>query len=177
MKTSHSISQESPTPARGKNFFEKAAENPCDGCPAPCCQLLLIPHPAPNTYMDLDYILYMLGFPTVRMMLNSDGQWHVLIEQPCRLFDQETGRCTVHDSAEKPKTCAFFNPYRCWYKQAFTSSNNSSGPICFDVEAFKAFLAHVRFDEHGSILEIPSWECTRDLVEKNQSSQKSKTIT
>src|SRR3712207_5664059 len=90
---------------RGKNFFEKTEENPCLNCSAPCCRMLLIPHPAPNTFMDLDYIRYMVGFQNVKMVLNRDGSWQVLVERPCQLLDQSTNRCTAHNTPRKPKTC------------------------------------------------------------------------
>ncbi|MEW6181714.1 MAG: hypothetical protein AB1500_00860 [Bacillota bacterium] len=157
------INDEESVSVRSKNFFEKAEENPCNGCSAPCCRLLLIPHPTPGTYMDLDYIRYMIGFESVRVILNSDGQWQVLIERTCRLFNEETNLCTVHDTARKPKTCVFFNPHRCWYKRSF-ESKDAPGLIRIDMEGLEAILTHIRFDEEGNIIEIPTWEVMRALV-------------
>jgi Fe-S-cluster containining protein len=80
----------------GKGFFEIASNSPCTGCFAYCCRMLLIPHQTPTTFMDLDYILYMLGFPGIEMVLNSEGQWQVLVNQICGFLDQKTNLCTVH---------------------------------------------------------------------------------
>lgn len=162
MKTSDLILEEKRV--RGKNFFEKVEETPCNGCSAPCCRVLLIPHPTPANFMDLDYIRYMLGFPTVQMILNIDGQWQVLIEQTCQLLNQKTELCTVHNTPRKPKTCVFFNPYGCWYKQSFHKTENPSNLIRIDMEAFEAILPHVRFDEEGNIIEIPTWEFIQNLL-------------
>ena len=164
MKATEMISLPTIAPVpRGKNFFEKAEANPCLDCVAPCCRMLLIPHPTPGTFMDLDYIRYMLGFPSVRMILNSDGSWQVQVEQSCGFLDQETNLCTVHDTPRKPKTCVFFNPHQCWYKRNF-ATETPADLIHLDLEAFEALLGHVRFDDDGNVIEIPTWTFTRDLV-------------
>ncbi|MCI0526529.1 MAG: YkgJ family cysteine cluster protein [Nitrospira sp.] len=171
MKTQDLTSVETTISARDKNFFEKAEENPCTGCSAPCCRMLLIPHPTPATYMDLDYIRYMVGFHHVQMILTSDGHWQVLVQQTCRLLDQKTSLCTVHNTSRKPKTCVFFNPYRCWYKRNFTVENPPD-IIRVDMDAMEAILAHVQFDEEGNITEIPTWEFTRNLTANSKTRQK-----
>jgi hypothetical protein len=58
-------------PGQPKNFLEMAGENACSGCSAPCCRVLLVPHPTPVTFMDLDYIRYVVGFNSSYMILNS----------------------------------------------------------------------------------------------------------
>jgi hypothetical protein len=164
METSDFIPMQKGAHVQGKSFLHKAEENPCTGCSAPCCRVLLIPHPTPSTFMDLDYIRYMIGFPKLEMILNSDGQWQVLIEQTCRLLDEETNLCTVHATARKPKTCVFFNPYPCWYRWSFHKKENPPNLIRINMEAFEEVLAHVQFDEDGKILQIPTWEFIRNLV-------------
>ncbi len=164
MKASENLSSETVVPTRSKNFFEVSEDNPCHGCAAPCCRMLLIPHPTPTSYMDLDYIRYMVAFEKVQMLLNRDGHWQIQIEQVCQLLDRETNLCTVHNTPKKPKTCVFFNPYRCWYKRNFTV-DNPPDIIRIDIQAIETILAHVRFDEQGNILEIPQWEFSKDLVD------------
>jgi hypothetical protein len=149
---------------QGKGFFSLAEENPCTNCSAPCCRMALVPHPAPSTFMDLDYIRYMVGFPSIQMVLNSDGQWQVMIEDTCRFLDPHTNLCTVHNTPRKPKTCVFFNPHQCWYKRNFHNNPNPVELIRIDLEAFEAILEYIRFDENGAIIEIPTWEFMRELV-------------
>lgn len=159
-----------------KGFLEIASNNPCTQCSAYCCRMLLIPHPTPTTFMDLDYILYMLGFPGIEMVLNVDGQWQVIVNQICGFLDQKTNRCTVHNTPRKPKTCVFFNPYRCWYKRNF-STENPPEIIRINLEAMEAILPYVRFDEEGNIIEIPKWEYIKESVNnvaKSQQNEKAK---
>jgi Fe-S-cluster containining protein len=141
-------------------FADAARGNPCDGCAAPCCRMLLIPHPTPTTFMDLDYIRYMLGFPRVGMVLNRDGTWQVAIDEVCGFLDHETNLCTVHGTERKPKTCVFFNPYRCWYKRNFARAEPPD-LVRMDRDIFERILELVRFDEHGDIVELPTWETVR----------------
>jgi len=166
MTTRNSVTTETKTDSQRNNFIEVAEENPCSSCSAPCCRVLLVPHPTPETFMDLDYIRYVVGFHSTQMILNSDGRWQLLIEEPCRLLDEETNLCSVHDTPRQPKTCAFFNPYRCWYKRNFDKTERPSELIRIDMDKLEAILPHVRFDNDGNILEIPKWE---DIRDKSQS--------
>ncbi len=146
-----------------KNFTDIAGENICTSCSAPCCRVLLVPHPTPTTFMDLDYIRYVLGFDGAQMILNNDGRWQLLIEKTCRLLDRENNLCTVHNTPRQPKTCVYYNPYRCWYKRNFENKENSPELIRIDISKLEAILPRVRFDDDGNILEIPKWEIIRDL--------------
>ena len=146
-----------------KNFLDLAEENICAKCSAPCCRLLLVPHPTPATFMDLDYIRYVVGFYGAQMILNNDGRWQLLIEQACRLLDQETNLCTVHATPRQPKTCVYYNPHRCWYKRNFDNEGQPPELIRVDMDKLEAILPHVRFDKEGNILEIPKWEAIREL--------------
>ena len=105
--------------SEGKSFIQFNETNPCDDCPAYCCKMIIIPYDAPLTFMQMDYILLMLGFPNVKMLLTSKGEWKVKIEQDCNFFDPENSLCTLHDHDKKPKTCHAYNAYHCWYKHNF----------------------------------------------------------
>jgi Fe-S-cluster containining protein len=161
-----------PAAAIGRNskqFHEAAETNPCDGCPAPCCRIVLTPHPAPTSFMDLDYIRYLLGFPSITMLLNKDGSWQQAFEQACSLLDLSSNRCTVHGTPRKPKTCVYFNPYRCWYKQAFVTGD-AEDVVRIDQAGLDAILAHVGFHDNGDIVVVPTWESVRDLVARARAS-------
>jgi hypothetical protein len=149
---------------RGQNFPEIVDENPCIGCSAPCCRILLVPHPTPATLMDLDYIRYMLGFQGVQMILTREGQWRILVEQQCSLLDGATCRCTAHGTSRKPKTCVYFNPYHCWYKRNFHGTNEPPDLIRINAQSLEVLLQHVRFDEDCKISDTPPWEFVRELV-------------
>jgi Fe-S-cluster containining protein len=153
------------SPTQGKTFFEKADANPCVGCSAPCCRMVLIPHPTPGDYMDLDYMLYMLGFATIQLALNRNGQWQVLVDQPCGFLDQTTNLCTLHNTPRKPKTCVFFNPHRCWYKRNFHNTDNPPEILRINLEAFEVILSRVTFDESDNIVEFPTWDQVKQIVD------------
>ena len=146
-----------------KNFLEITEENVCANCSAPCCRVLLVPHQTPVNFMDLDLIRYMVGFNNVQMILKNDGSWRLLMDQTCRLLDQKTNLCTVHGTPRQPKTCVFFNPHECWYRTNFEKNDRTPNFIRIDMDKLEALLPHIRFDEHGNILEIPTWEFIRDL--------------
>lgn len=174
MKKSDVMLVQESADAEGKNFFEEAEENPCTSCSALCCRLLIIPHPTPATFMDLDYIRYIVGFESTQMILNSDGRWQVLIERTCRLLDPQTNLCTMNDTPRKPKTCVFFNPHRCWYKWTFHNVGSRPELITIDMDGLEAILHHVGFDEEGNIIEIPPWQFIQELVNTAKSPQKDK---
>ena len=114
--------------------------------------------------MDLDYIRYMLGFPSVQMVLTREGQWRILVEQECGLLDGATCRCTVHGTSRKPKTCVYFNPYHCWYKRNFHNTSDPPDLARISARGFELLLQQVRFDEDCKISETPPWELVKELV-------------
>lgn len=148
----------------GVTFLEKAEENPCLDCSAPCCRLLLIPHPTPTNFMDMDYLRYMVSFEGVEMILTSDGHWQVLVDRTCRLLDPRANRCTVHGTSRKPKTCVFFNPHRCWYRRNFDKMTDPPDLIRISMPVLEAILPLIRFDAEGNITEIPAWELIREIA-------------
>ncbi len=157
------------SPGEAKGFFEKAEENPCDSCSAPCCRLFLLPYPTPTTFMDMDYLRYVVGFQSIRLAWNVDGSWQVMIEQSCQLLDPDTNVCTVHGTPRKPMTCQYFNPHRCWYRRNFHNTENPPDLILIDMEALEAILSYVKCDEGGALTEIPTWEFIKGLVQDGAS--------
>ena len=160
---SQTVAPNPPSQAEKPSFTEQAEANPCLGCSAPCCRLLLLPHPTPSTFMELDYIRYMLGFPGIRMILDSGGRWQTVIEQTCRLFDPATHLCTVHNNPRKPKTCVFFNPHQCYYRANF-ESGDVRDLVWLSLEAFEVLLPYIHLDVEGNIVEIPAWDRIRELA-------------
>ena len=147
-----------------KSFFEAVKDEPCQGCSAPCCRMVLITYPAPTTFMEMDYIRFMLGFPLIKMILRNDGVWQVKVEQSCRFLDSDTSLCTVHGTPQQPKTCSYFNPYHCWYKRNYTKGDLSE-VIEMDLSKYEVLLSHLHFDDEGKLTEIPSWEFINKLLQ------------
>lgn len=149
------------TSSVGFDKIKKA--NPCKSCEAPCCKMLLIPYQPPKTFMDLDYIKYMLGFSGINMILYHNGTWQVQVEQNCDHLNLKTNLCNVHDSPDKPKTCSFFNPYNCFYKRNF-SGNYPRNVIKIDASVFNKLSKQIQFDELGNIVSIPPLEVIEQIV-------------
>lgn len=149
---------------RGKHFFAKAEEDPCVGCSAPCCRAFFMPYPTPSTYMDLDAMLFTLGFPSTVLILTSDGDWKLMLEGNCRFLDQATNLCTIYSLARRPKTCLYFNPFQCWHKRNFHNNDNPSDLIRIDLGGLEAILENIHFDDDGNITFIPPWEELQELA-------------
>jgi hypothetical protein len=148
----------------GRTFDSLTQQSPCDGCSAPCCRILITPHPTPLSFSDLDYIRYVLGFPRTEMIVHKDGTWQMATHRACSLLDEEHGLCTVHGTPRKPKVCVYFDPYKCWYKRNFTTPRPPD-IVRLDADRFERLLAVCAFDENGAISEIPRWEQLRAVVE------------
>ena len=113
--------------------------------------------------MEMDYIRYMLGFPTIKMILRNDGVWQVKVEQSCTFLDANTNLCTVHGTTQQPKTCSYFNPHHCWYKRNYTGDS----PVDFielDLAKYELLLSYLQFDDEGKLTQIPSWESINNLL-------------
>ncbi len=166
MNQSDAIIEDGAIAGRAMHFFVKAEEDPCVGCSAPCCRAFFIPYPVPSTYMDLDAMLYLLGFPSAQMILSSDGNWKVMIEGNCRFFDLETNLCSIYGTSRRPKTCEYFNPHQCWHKNNFHHNSGPSEIVRVNLATLEAILAHIHCDEAGNITEIPEWDILQELAEK-----------
>jgi len=134
--------------------------DPCQDCSAPCCRYIVIPHPTPVRWMDLDFIRYVLGFPGTEAMISEDGRWSLLITSTCRKLDTATSRCLVHGTPEQPRTCVYFNPHHCWYKRNFFHEP----PVDFmrlDLERFEQMLTLLQFDQNGEMVHWPGWKVVK----------------
>ena len=150
----------------GLGFEQFKLANPCQSCEAPCCKMLLIPYQTPNTFMDLDYVKYMLGFPGINMILYQNGTWQVQVEQNCRHLNTEDNTCKIHNTPHKPKTCVFFNPYNCFYKRNF-SEEHPRNIIIINARSFDILINQIEFDKLGNIISIPSQEEIKRMTREN----------
>jgi hypothetical protein len=148
---------------QGRSGFEKYnLDNPCHPFEAPCCKMLLIPYQTPQTFMDLDYIRYMLGFPGIAMILSPNGTWQVQVEQTCRHLVAKDNTCKLHHTPNKPKTCAFFNPYNCFYKRNF-SEKHPPKITRINAVSFEILINQIEFDDLGNITSVPQFEAIAQI--------------
>jgi hypothetical protein len=141
----------------GRTYLSIAASNPCDGCEAPCCRMVIFPQKQPQTFLEIDYFRYILGFPSMEVLVDSSGEWSVMVRDTCRHFDADTHRCTVHGTPRKPRLCANYPAEPCWYKHGFTGADPPD-LVRFDADAFEAVLETLVFDDEGWIVQAPDWD-------------------
>jgi hypothetical protein len=146
-----------PGPRPGRTFLAIAASNPCDGCEAPCCRTVVFPQKQPQTFLEIDYFRYILGFPSMEVLVDSSGEWSVVVHDTCRHFDTETHRCTVHGTPRKPRICSNYPAEPCWYKHTFTGAV-APDVIRFDAASFEGVLEILTFDDEGWIVQAPGWD-------------------
>ncbi len=145
------------------NFAEFSQKNPCFGCPAPCCRLQLIPYKTPSTFMDLDFVHYMLLFPHTEVVISLNGDWNILKWEDCRAFEASTLTCRVHNTPEKPRTCVMYNPYNCWYKKSFVL-NGPPQVYRLDLARFEVWVTDVKFSGDGKIVSGPNFERSQEIL-------------
>ena len=149
----------------GSTFKEYNEKYPCEECSAPCCRYLLIPHKAPNTWMELDFIRYMLNFPKINVTVSKAGDWGILFQQDCTYYDPKKQKCKVHNTPEQPKTCAYFNPYQCNYRLNLENKEPFS-IYTLNREKFDHWVQFIKFNEDGTIVEAPNYEKSLEILKK-----------
>jgi len=146
-----------------RTFAEVTEQNPCAGCPAPCCRMQLVPYPPPRTAFDIDHVRYMLLFPGTEFIISTGGDWSVLSWRTCSLLDSEHCTCTVHGTVEQPRICASYNAHNCWYRRNFVT-DTPQDIYRLSLERFDAWVEALRFDEHGALVMAPCFEDAQALV-------------
>jgi hypothetical protein len=144
-------------------FEEFSQKNPCIGCPAPCCQMQLIPHRTPATFMDIDFLRYMLLFPHTEVVVTLNGEWSILKWEQCSEFEDSSHTCKLHNTSDKPRTCVMYNPYNCWYKRAFVL-NDSHQVYRLDLTRFNLWVTELQFSEDGKIISAPNFERSLEIL-------------
>lgn len=138
-------------------FSQLNQRNPCFACPAPCCRMQLIPHKTPTTFMDMDFLRYMLLFPGTEVVVTTSGEWKIIRWQDCSALEAETITCRMHNTSAKPRTCAMYNPYNCWYKRSFVT-DGSAEVYRMDLARFEVWVHEIQFGEDGQITSVPNFE-------------------
>jgi hypothetical protein len=146
-----------------RSFDEQSRENPCSGCPAPCCRIQLLFYPTPSKFMDLDQARYRLLAPGAELILSDTNDWLLLHWLTCSLFAEGTCSCSVHGTPAKPKVCVLANPWDCWFKLNFVGEVPRS-IVRLDLARFDAWLEAVKLGDDGAIESLPSFEQTREIV-------------
>lgn len=146
--------------------FQRSMESPCKTCSdSPCCQYLPLRTFEVRNLLELDHARYLLNFDFMELGIGVKGKWHVYYRQPCRHLDLETKHCTIHNQPEQPAVCVHYNPYQCWYKRALPQPTSDEF-IRLDRKRLDHIAGMLKFDEQGTIVEIPQWEILQAEVAK-----------
>jgi hypothetical protein len=122
--------------------------NPCGECEAPCCRSLFFSHPAPASYMQLDYVRFTLNFPGVEYIVNPTTWW-LVISATCNHFNQDNRKCELFGKPERPLVCVHLNQWDCGqYKQIVSKKTEI---LRLTHENYECFVDNYKFDEFGYI--------------------------
>ncbi len=146
-----------------RNFSEFAEHNPCDGCSAPCCRLVILPQGVPETFRALDRLRYLVVHAGTELLLDRKGSWHLSTANPCQLLTDDN-RCSVHGTPSQPKICVNYSPHGCWYKRNFHEVEEPPDLIRMDLGGFDRIVSAVRFDDAGRVVDVPPFDELRRLA-------------
>ena len=104
---------------------------PCEGCLAPCCWNMKLAQFEAKTWHDLEYLLFLSGFPEIELVYRGSGGFKVFYRRPCRHLDVDSGRfdCTLHGTPLKPATCVSFDETDCFYKGGMLGTPDVGLPV------------------------------------------------
>jgi Fe-S-cluster containining protein len=146
------------------NFTELAAKNPCEGCPAPCCQMQVLPWVPPKNLMGIDHILFCLQFPGTEFIVSEAGEFSIVKWAMCSLFNEKKCICSVHSTPKQPLTCVHFNPYQCWYKRNFVDVVMSPNIYRLNLERYAVWVKKIEFNDDHTITAFPSFQEAQELL-------------
>ena len=147
----------------GDGFGELDDNHPCADCSAPCCQMVILPYPVPNSYEEMEYIRYILNFKSMEIYVKSYGGWFVAVRQDCRFLDKETSLCTVFGTDKRPDVCSDYNENTCWYKPTFHTKDEVD-TARLDAESWEKLMAPLEYTEKGYVTNMPEWEEIKALA-------------
>lgn len=139
----------------------EALESPCRSCPSWCCTRLSLHNFWVRTLIELDHAWYLLNFDSIELGLSASGEWSAYYLAPCRLLTPD-GQCSVHATPAQPMICASYNEHACWYKRVLPNGLDPDF-IRVDRRRMAVLVEQMRFDDAGTVLEVPTWEALHDL--------------
>src|SRR6185312_5843233 len=126
-------------------YDEPEVSNPCQGCEAWCCKMLVFNRGKPTTASQIDFLRYCLGFPGVEVGV-ADDSWAVIVHTTCRHLDGN--RCSVYGTEERPLRCGYYDELNCSFRGHF------GVPLPADIvrvnrQQFNVVVESIVFDELG----------------------------
>jgi hypothetical protein len=145
-----------------RRYDDAEVSDPCQGCGAWCCQLLVFDRGVPKEASQLEFLRYCLGFPGVEVGVSSEG-WAVVVHTTCRHL--EGNRCSVFGTDERPLRCGYYDALNCKYRVHFGVPRPDE-VVRVSREQFGIVADSILFDDLGRIVAIPPVEVLRNRLEE-----------
>ncbi|MGH9116115.1 MAG: hypothetical protein ACRDWW_09850 [Acidimicrobiales bacterium] len=145
-----------------RSYADAEVADPCQGCEAWCCHVLVFGRDLPQNASQLDFFKYCLGFPSVELGVTGES-WTVLVRTTCRHL--AGGRCSVYGSDERPLRCGYYDALKCSYRDHFGNPRPAE-MVRVAPEHFPVLAASVVFDDSGRVRRLPSPDLLRDRIEE-----------
>lgn len=166
-----------PTPSRVFSAFtvDPAAssdehgegEHPCTSCIAPCCTTVTLHEFEPQTFRDVDYLGYLVGFERIELGWLPSGTVEINYRAFCNHFDRRTARCKVHGTEAQPLMCTEYDAHQCTYKSQFLDDQGAD-MIRVSAERFEYVAKQFSYDIKGTIVKRPTFGEVGDSLDKNK---------
>ncbi|MBR58188.1 MAG: hypothetical protein CMH54_09220 [Myxococcales bacterium] len=130
---------------------EEARLSPCEGCSAPCCDVLLFRLPDPVDRAVVDFYSYISGFPGLEIASTPRG-WVVQCFSRCRHLNRDQ-RCDLYGQKERPVHCQTYDAWSCRYVPTFLQGDELYTSI--PVDQWAKVVGLFVFDESGQTVDPP----------------------
>lgn len=146
-------------PAR--RYGDPEVSDPCQGCGAWCCKMLVFNRGLPGDASQLEFLRYCLGFPGVEVGVAVDN-WAVIVRTRCRHLDGN--RCSVFGTDERPLRCSNYDALGCGYRGHF-GVPRPDDIVRVSRDQFGLVADSIVFDDLGRIMAIPPVDVLRNRLE------------
>ncbi len=130
---------------------QDARVSPCEGCSAPCCEVLLFRLPDPVNREIVDFYSYITGFPGLEIASTPRG-WVIQCFSRCRHLTRDR-RCGLYGKDERPVHCQTYDAWACRYVPTFLQGDELYVPIPAD--RWEQVVGLFQFDEAGQTVDPP----------------------
>jgi hypothetical protein len=135
--------------------------DPCHGCEAYCCKVLIFNRGLPTEASQLEFLRYCLGFPAVEVGVADDG-WALIVHTTCRHLDGN--RCSVFGTDQRPLKCGYYDAITCRYRGHF-GTPRPDDILRVRREQFGIVADSLVFDDLGRVVAVPPVAVLRDRLE------------
>jgi hypothetical protein len=144
-----------------RRYGDPEVSDPCTGCGAWCCKVLVFNRGLPGDASQLEFLRYSLGFPGVEVGVAEDN-WAVMVRTTCRHLEGD--RCSVFGTEERPLKCGYYDALSCGYRGHF-GVPRPDDIVRVRRDQFGVVADSIIFDDLGRIMAIPPIEILRNQLD------------